>query len=50
MKNLSLKKFIKKKNYKKNFTPSPSFLIENLLGLSSNFIRGIMILQNNIIK
>ncbi len=40
MRNLSLKKFIKKKNYKKIFTPSPSFPIENLLGLSSNFSRG----------
>ena len=40
MKNLTLKKFITKKNYKKIFTPSPSFPIENLLGLSSNFSRG----------
>ena len=40
MRNLSLKKFIKIKNYKKIFTPSPSFPIENLLGLSSNFSRG----------
>ena len=40
MKNLTLKKFISKKNYKKIFTPSPSFPIENLLGLSSNFSRG----------
>ena len=40
MKNLSLKNFIKKKNYKKIFTPSPSFPLENLLGLSSNFSRG----------
>lgn len=40
MKNLSLEKFIQKKNYKKIFTPSPSFPIENLLGLSSNFSRG----------
>ena len=40
MRNLSLKEFIKKKNYKKIFTPSPSFPIENLLGLSSNFSRG----------
>ena len=40
MKNLKLKKFIIKKNYKKIFTPSPSFPIENLLGLSSNFSRG----------
>lgn len=40
MKNLSLKNFIKKKNYKKIFTPSPSFPIENLYGLSSNFSRG----------
>lgn len=40
MKNLSLRKFIYKKNYKKIFTPSPSFPIENLLGLSSNFSRG----------
>lgn len=40
MKNLSLKKFIVKKNIKKIFTPSPSFPIENLYGLSSNFSRG----------
>ena len=40
MKNLSLKKFIIKKNKKKIFTPSPSFPIENLYGLSSNFSRG----------
>jgi len=40
MKNLSLKNYIIKKNYKKIFTPSPSFPIENLLGLSSNFSRG----------
>ncbi len=40
MKNLSLKNFTKLKNYKKIFTPSPSFPIENLLGLSSNFSRG----------
>ena len=40
MKNLSLQKFIIKKNKKKIFTPSPSFPIENLYGLSSNFSRG----------
>ena len=40
MKNLTLYNFIKKKNYKKIFTPSPSFPLENVLGLSSNFSRG----------
>ena len=40
MRNLTLNNFVKKKNYKKIFTPSPSFPIENLLGLSSNFSRG----------
>tara|TARA_Y100001970_G_C14236935_1_gene862415 strand:+ start:2535 stop:3515 length:981 start_codon:yes stop_codon:yes gene_type:complete len=40
MKNITLKEFINKKNIKKIFTPSPSFPIENLYGLSSNFSRG----------
>ena len=39
MKNLTLYNFIKKENYKKIFTPSPSFPLENVLGLSS-FSRG----------
>jgi len=39
MKNLSLKDLINKGNKKKIFTPSPSFPMENILGLSSNFTR-----------